>query len=480
LTSQAELHNRARNSDRAELSRILLVSTAEFGGGAETSARSLFNVYRSFGYSAELAVGARQTDDPDVTLIPRNSDRHAWARFWIRASKFLEPFEGQIRGMSRARGICNWVGEPLRALGQARGHEDFNFPGTWKFFGAGGLADIVHCFNLHENYFDLRILPWLSSQRPVLLDLRDAWLLSGHCAHSLDCERWKTGCGQCPYLRIDPEIVRDGTSFNWRRKKDIYARSRVWLATPSQWLMNKVQESMLAPAIIESRVIPTGIDLSTFRPADRMSVRSRLHIPAEPQVLLFTGNKVRRNTWKDFATIEAAVRLVSESQQNRPLLLIALGEDGPEESIGRLRIRFVQKLKNARDVAAYYQAADVYVHAATAETFPRAVLEALACGTPVVATAVGGIPEQIKSLWNGFSSEQSGATGITVPPADPQSMAAAIEALLSSENLSEAVSRNAAAVARERFDLKTQATRYLDWYREMVTTGAGGAPPFQT
>ena len=54
--------------------------------------------------------------------------------------------------------------------------------------------------------------------------------------------------------------------------------------------------------------------------------------------------------------------------------------------------------KGAETVAPYYQAADVYLHAAKADNFPRAVLEALCCGTPVVATAVGGIPEQVKGL----------------------------------------------------------------------------------
>jgi glycosyltransferase involved in cell wall biosynthesis len=58
---------------------------------------------------------------------------------------------------------------------------------------------------------------------------------------------------------------------------------------------------------------------------------------------------------------------------------------------------FCAHLTQARDVAKYYQAADLYVHAAVADTF-LASLEALACGTPVVATGVGGIPEQIPNL----------------------------------------------------------------------------------
>src|SRR5439155_11546406 len=118
--------------------------------------------------------------------------------------------------------------------------------------------DLVHCHNLHAKYFDLRVLPWLSRQVPVVLTLHDAWMLSGLCCHSFDCERWRTGCGQCPHLTLYPTIypgIPDATHLNWKRKRKIYRRSRLYVATPSRWLMQKVKQSILAPAVIEARVI---------------------------------------------------------------------------------------------------------------------------------------------------------------------------------------------------------------------------------
>jgi glycosyltransferase involved in cell wall biosynthesis len=445
-----------------------MVSTADLGGGAEISAWNLFNTYRGLGHSIQLTVGTRRTNDPDVVVIPRDAGRNPWARYWIKADKFLQRFEGRVRGITRSRNLCGWIGEPRRALGRARGYEDFEFPGTRQLLEFSRLADVVHCFNLHTSYFDLRILPQLSQQRPVLLDLRDAWLLSGHCAHSFDCDRWKTGCGQCPDLSIYPEIQRDGTEFNWRRKREIFSRSRLYVATPSQWLMKKVRESMLAPGIVESRVIPTGVDLSIFRPSDKASVRARLNIPGSANVFLFAANGIRQNRWKDYKTMSAAVRLLAERERRRPLLFIALGEDAPEETIGAARIRFIPHIKNAKDVAAYYQASDVYMHAATADTFPRAVLEALASGTPVVATGVGGIPEQVKSLWDSGSFGDTKATGVVVPSGDCQAMAAAMQKLVGDEGLTRTLSQNAVLDAGDRFDLLKQANRYLDWYQDLT------------
>ena len=125
-------------------------------------------------------------------------------------------------------------------------------------------------------------------------------------------------------------------------------------------------------------------------------------------------------------------------------------------------------------MANYFQAADLYVHAAKADTFPNAVLEALACGTPVIATAVGGIPEQVKSSgdsdiamsnWQSFGVDE--ATGVLVKPADTEAMACAIERLLKNGNLRCRLAENAANDARQRFDQKREVMEYLDWYQEI-------------
>ena len=149
------------------------------------------------------------------------------------------------------------------------------------------------------------------------------------------------------------------------------------------------------------------------------------------------------------------------------VLFLALGDTAPPEQFGPcVSLRFVPHLKNLADVAGYFQAADVYLHAAAADTFPRAVLEALACGTPVVGTNVGGIPEQLRSL------ETDKPTGILVAPGDPESMALAIEKLLTDEPLRQTLAANAVADARERFDVVKQAHSYLQWYTELLNLQA--------
>jgi glycosyltransferase involved in cell wall biosynthesis len=309
----------------------------------------------------------------------------------------------------------------------------------------------------------------------MILTLHDAWLLSGHCAHSFDCERWQIGCGRCPNLNIYPSVKRDSTEYNWRRKREIYSKCRLYLSTPSRWLMRKVESSILAPAIVEAKVIPYGIDLSVFRTADKAQARESLDLPQDSIVILFAANGIRENVFKDYQTMRKAIGLVAERMRAENILFIALGDTAQTEQIGKAMIHFISFQNDPGTVARYYQASDVYIHAAHVDTFPNTILESLACGTPVVATAVGGIPEQIKGV-KGKSFEAPGldvyslneATGILVAQRDAEMMAAAIEAILSDASLRRRLSENAARDAKERFDLRRQVDDYLGWYQEIL------------
>lgn len=439
---------------------ILQVSSADIEGGAEKIAWTLHHGYLARGCGACLAVGRKLSDAPNIVRIPHEAHRPIWQRLWGNVSRFWYPYHRKSRVAWRLYWLsfelgCGHLQDALRGL------ENFNFPATRHLLElAPENIDILHGHNLHGSYFDLCELPFLSQRVPVVLTLHDAWLLSGHCAHSFGCERWQTGCGHCPDLKSYPGLVRDATAENWQRKRAIYAHSRVFLATPCQWLMTKVQQSMLAPAIAAARVIPYGIDLRLFQPADKLAVRQKLGLQTDADMLLFAANGIRENVFKDFRTLRAALANLAERNLPRPLRLLALGEDAPPEQIGRATLTFLPFQQDAATVAQYYQAADLYVHAARADTFPNTVLEALACGTPVIATAVGGISEQIRH----------GQTGLLTPPQDPRSLCEAMLALFQDRRRLHDMGRQAVDDARQRFDLVRMIDDYLHWYQEISET----------
>jgi glycosyltransferase involved in cell wall biosynthesis len=460
---------------------VLQVSPRDAFGGAERVAWNLVEGARRRGWNSWVAVGRKDTDAPHVLTIPSPADASGrWGRFWRQAQSRLR--QSGARGAYRLSQVARWLAEPRRCVEQLLGHEDFRFPGCRTLLELPPLLpDLVHCHNLHGGYFDLRFLPRLSARVPVVLTLHDSWLLTGHCSHSMACDRWKTGCGRCPDLTLYPAIRRDATAYNWRRKKGIYARSRLYIATPCQWLMDRVHQSMLAPAAADFRVIPNGVDLDVFRPSDKQKARADLKLPADARILLFTANQwIMGSRAKDYSTLKDALCLVAEKVQPRRLILVALGQQAPPAQSGRAEIQFIPFQKDQHVVAAYYQAADVYVHSAHVDTFPTTILEALASGTPVVATAVCGIPEQVRGLSpeNGSATGSvvgaGQATGILASAGDPRSMAEAIGRLLADDDLRAGLSANARRDACARFDLNRQIDEYLQWYcriRDHTTVG---------
>lgn len=456
------LRHDERNVLQIDLSRrlkILQINTSDLGGGAEQVAWGLFSGYRSRGQDSRLAVGNKHLKDPAIFQIPRIPLSPPWGPLCWGIHRRLGAYEDRIPGLRLWRYWLQVLAAGWPGIQRELGYEDFDFPGSHRLMQISRWRpDIIHGHNLHSNYFDLRLLARLSRQFPVVMTLHDAWLLSGHCAHSLDCSRWRTGCGQCPDLNIYPAILHDGTGHNWRRKRNIYQRSRLFVATPSRWLMERVKASMLSTAIVAARVIPNGVNLSIFRPQCRGGARDKLGLPRDAHILLFSSAHVPVNPFKDFDTVEQALKIVAANGDGKRIIFIALGADTPSEQVGQLEIRFIPYQQDPNWVACYYNAADVYVHAAKADTFPNVILEAMACGIPVVATAVGGIPEQILH----------GITGYLTPPGDPLPIANYVSQLLDNDDQRHQMGKQAVAEVQHFFDLEKQIDAYLDWYREIL------------
>lgn len=442
---------------------LLQVTTLDARGGAADVARGLHRELLRRGHRSAMAVGQKLGSDPNVHRIRQRQGRNLWEAFWHQLSDAAGNRLLGKPGGWKLRTLFHRMARPRSALDWWRGREDYRYAGADQLFDAIPFEpDLVHLHNLHGGYFDLRELSTLSRRRPTVVSLHDMWLFTGHCAHSLDCERWRSGCGSCPYLKVYPALRTDGTAENWRRKQNIYRDSRLHVSAPSQWMIDMVPDSVLGPAAVETRVIPNGVDVQVFRPAAKPAVRERLGLRPERSVAVCAANNLREAPYKDFATLHRALEILGR-EHGLDVLLLAVGGDGDSKRFGSAELRFVPYQRDQERLVAYYQAADVYLHAARAETFGKTLIEAMACGRPVVATEVGGIPEVV----------EEGVTGHLTPPGDSRTMAARVRDLLDSPERLYQFGEAARRRALSQFRLERQVGAWVEWYEELVDGAAG-------
>jgi glycosyltransferase involved in cell wall biosynthesis len=444
---------------------ILQVNYYDNIGGSARIGWYLFNRYRQLGHNSYLAAGLKTCQNAHVLEIPNDNYRNLWANFWNKAEKAFN-LQWKLRLLPGCARLMAALGEPYRWKERQKGIEDFHFPATRCLLDlTPERPQILHAHNLHGNYFffDMTVLPILSHSVPTIVTLHDEWMMTGHCVYTLGCERWRIGCGRCPDLTIYPAIKRDATDFNSLRKREIYKKSRLYVATPSKWLMDRARESILSPAIVDARVIHNGVDLGIFQPKDRLWARQSLELPANAWIVIFVGHFTHSNRFKDYQTVKDAFLRFSARSTSQESILLCVGEEGEDHHFGSALIRFVGYTKDMQELAKYYCAADVLTHAAHTDNFPNTVIEALACGTPVIGTAVGGVPEQI----------EEGVTGFLVPAADSEAMSVRITDLHRDRNLWQRMGHNAAEIARKRFSIERMGDEYLAWYHEILQ-GEGG------
>ncbi len=159
-----------------------------------------------------------------------------------------------------------------------------------------------------------------------------------------------------------------------------------------------------------------------------------------------------------------AMRSLEIAAQNRTerIVMVAVGESGNGTSDAGIELIQVPHQSNPSDVATYLQAADLLIHPARADTFPSVVLEAMACGVPVIATSVGGIPEQVID----------GETGFLVRVNDVTSASDRIGLVFDNPDLGRRLGTRAAELAAERFDFEDTVAKYVDFYQEILNQGS--------
>jgi glycosyltransferase involved in cell wall biosynthesis len=420
--------------------RVLLVNAGDYGrGGGQIAMYRLHRGLRQAGVDSKILCKYKKLESSESVAIPHNF-----------LSSRLEPRLGQLTSRF--------------------GLNDIHCLSTFKIQGLQAYreADLVDFHGIHSGFFNYLALPALTAHKPAVLTLHDMWYLTGHCTYSYDCDRWKIGCGQCPYPDSYPAVRRDNTRLEWKLKNWVYKRSHITIVTPSSWMMMQARQSMLGDLPIHQ--IPNGVDTEMFQPLERTQCRSLLGIPVDKRVLLFSAMRMNVSSFEGFRKggdlLEKALRSLPESlKAETVLLLLGEGGEGVADAVGiqALNLGYVSgdQLK-----AIAYCAADLFVLPTRADNMPLGLLESMACGTPLVSFRVGGVPELVRP----------GITGYLAEPGDANDLSNGIIQLLEDEALRQDMSQRCRAIALQEYPLELQIQRYLELYRQVLANAHHDVP----
>ena len=296
-------------------------------------------------------------------------------------------------------------------------------------------------------------LPRLTQMAPVVWTLHDMNAFTGGCHYDDQCGRFTKSCGLCPQLGSTSE--QDLSRAVWERKNQALTackKGRLRIVTPSRWLAEEAQKSTLLSGV-KVDVIPYGLDLDVFAPRDKAYSRDLLGVPQDARVVFFLADVVD-NRRKGFSLLLEALPHCAKSVDK--LLLVSLGQQPPQAD-GRMPWLHLGSIHDDRLLSAVYSAADLFVLPSLQDNLANTVLEAMACGVPVVSFDSGGTPDMVRP----------GLTGQLVPAFDVGALGDTIVGLLNAPEARQKMSAHCRRVALDEYSLELQAQRYADLYKSL-------------
>jgi glycosyltransferase involved in cell wall biosynthesis len=315
-------------------------------------------------------------------------------------------------------------------------------------------VDVVHLHTVAD-WFD--VPTWLENlprHIGVVISLHDMWHVSGGCFLYRGCDRYanqRHACDSCPILRwpADRFMARAAHSRKLRAYRNCGAR----MVANSHWLAEIAGRSRIAKACGGLRVIPPGIDTTVFTPQDKGLCRKQLDLPADVFVIV-TGGASLTDANKNVPWL---FEQLSDLPDLPGVIVLAFGE-GAVPVPGRLDVRFTGGIRERRELARLFAVADVFVSASLMETYGLTLVEAMACGTPVVAFRVGGIPE----------AAPEGEGAMLCAPQDGPALIEAVMKLRNSAQMSEMLGAAGRETVRVRNQLSSFSALFEGIYRECV------------
>lgn len=315
--------------------------------------------------------------------------------------------------------------------------------------------DVINIHNIHGAIkfgWSLGLVEVCLGHAPTVWTLHDMWSFTGRCAYSKQCQKFRTGCDEnCPSSDEYPSLQQESISDAWEQRRSLLGTSNLAAATPSSWLAEQARKGLWREYRVE--IIPNGLPLDRYPILDRSTARAKLALNRTGPVVLVVA--------PDLTDRRKGVELLIEALNEAwcpPLTLLTMGRGGIRGIGNNIIVRRLGYIADQHTKLLAYNSADAFIHPALSDNLPNVALEAIACGTPIIAFRIGGMPEIVRE----------GKTGWLVEPTCANALANTIDRALRQIRDGLDLRESCRAMAEAEYSQDLQAKRYISLFRSML------------
>ncbi len=407
--------------------KVLIVNVSDSRGGAAKAAYRLHVGLRKHNIDSKMLVMFKGSNDCNVLEI--NSSAR---RLMAKILAFLDTLPVRFYDAKSAFS-SSWIpsGSVIKQINEIN-------------------PDIVHLHWINSGMIKIEDLRKIRAA--LVWTLHDMWGFTGGCHYDNDCNAYIDHCACCNVLKSTEE--KDLSFRIWNRKRKAYPGIKdITINCVSRWLAGCAEKSGL---LRDKKIlcIPNMIDTNVFKPVNRDACKKQWNIPFNKKIVLFGAMNGASDLRKGFKELCAALNLMTE--ENIELVVFGGGHSEHPDYL-KFKTHYVKTLHNDESVAAILSAADVMVVPSLQENLSNAIMESLACETPVVCFNIGGNCDMVEHKINGYLAK----------PFDPEDLARGIKWVLHTPDYDELCSNAREKVLRE-FDNEVVAERYIELYKTIL------------
>ncbi len=364
--------------------RVLLINTSERIGGAAVAASRLMEALKNHGIKAKLLVRDKQTDQISVVALEHNW-RMVWKFVWER--------------------IVIWKANHFKKnnlFSVDIANTGIDITGLPEF----QQADVIHLHWINQGMLSLKNIEKIfASGKPVVWTMHDMWPSTGICHYASGCTHYEEGCHDCPFI-YGGGSRKDLSYRLFRRKQKLYKGRHITFVTCSHWLEGMAKKSALLTGQTIT-CIPNAINTNLFKPHSKQEARSKCLLPLDAKLILFGSVKITDRRKGVKYLVESCKLLADKYPELKDQLgIVAFGNQSRQlENLVPFKVYALDFVSNEHDLVNIYNSVDIYVTPSLEDNLPNTIMEAMACGIPCVGFNVGGIPEMIDHLHNGYVAQ---------------------------------------------------------------------------